>query len=275
VIVGELRRCPLKAAPYVGLALAAALGVNSNAYNIAQNAYARPNYELGLISRREGKVEECLSYLERSRTERPDDPDPPFQEGVTLAGSGRYADAAEAFQESARREPGYVLTWFNLGLCLSRVEQYDRAAEAYERALKIERAYWEAWMGLGEAAEREGRHLGEETSGAGADDRAGRLERALDAYREAELVARHSGEAALARLGRGRVEWAAGRYENSLQHLDAAIAMDPELLDARIVKIRILKQMGLLLKAREEAARAADLAPSDQRVRALSKELKE
>jgi len=218
---GMLKRPRLDAVPYLGLAVLAGAGVNSDAYDISQKQYARPDYELALIERREGRTEECLRLLERSKTRRPDDPDPPFQQGVTLAGSGRYAEAAEAFREAARREPGYSLTWFNLGLCLDEAGRHGEAVEYYRRALDLEPSYLPAWMGL------------------------------------------------------ARAEAEAGRYEASLEHLDSAIELDPGYLEARLAKARILKAMGLLLEARLEADRAARLAPSDPRVRALVEDFEE
>jgi tetratricopeptide (TPR) repeat protein len=218
---GMLKRRGIEALPYLGLALLAGVGVNSDAYDISQKEYARSDYELALIERREGRTKECLRLLERSKARRPDDPDPPFQQGVTLAGSGRYAEAAEAFREAARIEPRYPLTWFNLGFCLGEAGRHGEAAESYRRALELEPDYLPAWMGL------------------------------------------------------ARAEAEAGRYEASLEYLDSAIELEPECLEARLAKARILKAMGSLLEARLETDRAARLAPSDPRVKALMKELEQ
>jgi 4-amino-4-deoxy-L-arabinose transferase-like glycosyltransferase len=87
VLTTTLKRGPITALPYLALVAAAAVGVNYNAYNISDRHYTRPDYELGLIMRREGRTDECLALLRRSEAERPDDPDPPFQRGTTLAGS--------------------------------------------------------------------------------------------------------------------------------------------------------------------------------------------
>jgi Tfp pilus assembly protein PilF len=66
---------------------------------------------------------------------------------------------------------------------------------------------------------------------------------------------------------------AAGEYEISLKHLDEAIAMDPSYLDARLGKVRVLRAMGLLDEAEQEARIAVRLAPEDPRVKDLQEEL--
>ncbi|MFH1756107.1 MAG: tetratricopeptide repeat protein, partial [Candidatus Latescibacterota bacterium] len=143
-LLGEMRRQCKKTIPYLALFMLALLFVNVDWYGISGKSYARDDYELALVVRRDGRTEEALRLLNSERVHRPDDPDIPFQLGITLLRLGRNSEAAEAFESSAALEPNYALSWFNLGVAHTRTGDAPAAAAAYLRALEVDPAYWEA-----------------------------------------------------------------------------------------------------------------------------------
>ncbi len=257
VLVRELRMRWLGVLPYAVLLAVAAVLVNVDWYGISSKSYARDDYELALVLRREGRLDECMRLLNAARAARPDDPDVPFQMGVTLLRLGENDRAAEAFEEAAALEPGYALTWFNLGISNMRRGDASAAVEAYEKALEMNPSYWEAAHAVGRVLEE-----------------AGRLEEAVQAYTRSLNLARSREERGVALVALGIAYAKAGEYEQSLERLDEAIAANASLISPYLNKARVLKAMGRDEDAVRQAEYASRLAPSDERVKALLEELR-
>jgi len=257
VIVRELQQRRRSALVYLVLLAAAAVLVNVDWYGIAHTSYARDDYELALVLRREGKLDESLRLLTAARSKRPGDPDIPFQMGVTLLRLGENDRAADKFEEAAAIEPHYALTWYNLGISRMRAGESAAAVAAYEKALEVNPSYWQAAHAIGRVWED-----------------AGELDKAEEAYRRSLRLARSREEMGAALVALGIVCAKAGDYEQSLKRFDEAIAANADLVGAYLNKARVLKAMGRDEEAMRQAEYAERLAPSDERVQALLKELR-
>lgn len=256
VLVDMTRRRAPAVLLYVALGILAAVAVNVDAYGISKQRYSRPDYELALVLRREGRTDEAGRLFERASRADPDDPDPLFQTGVHLAGRGSYNEAASYFLAAARLEPGYARSWFNLGLMLSRSGDTAPAVDAYERALAAQPAYWEASMGLGDAL------IGQQRYG-----------EAVGAFQRSMELARGRRELAVSTMSLGRAQAMTGEYETALGNFDKALLLSPDSVDARLAKARVLIVLERPDEAAQEARLAARADSSDARVKAIMREL--
>jgi Tfp pilus assembly protein PilF len=86
--------------------------------------------DLGDLSRALAEVDAALGL-------RPDSGDAYNQRGMLLGGAGRFADAAQAFDQAAKLTPEDPEVWFNLGLARFRAGNAKAAAEAVRHALVL------------------------------------------------------------------------------------------------------------------------------------------
>lgn len=260
-LVGELRLRRRSVLPYLLLGVISAVAVNSNPYGASERLYVRPDYELALILRREGRMEECLELLESAQARSPDDPDPFFAMGSTLMILDRHGDAATCFERAAQLEPRYAPTWYNLGLSLRKADELAPAEEALREALKRQPRYWEATQALGDVLEE-----------------AGRYDEAVKVYQASSQIAGDRSERTSALMGLVRAHWMAGRLDLSLESMDTVMEMagnEPALLaEAHLNRARILHAMGRQKEAAEEAARAAQLNPLSDSAKTFLEELR-
>jgi tetratricopeptide (TPR) repeat protein len=256
-IIGELHRKWKEALPVLLLIAAAVVVVNVDWYGIAHKSYARDDYELALVVRRDGRLDESLRLLTVERSARPDDPDVPFQMGVTLLRLKENGRAAEAFAAAAALEPKYALTWFNLGISHMRSGDSQAAVEAYEKALEVNPAYWEAAQAVGRVREESGAY-----------------DEAAEAYLRSLALARNREERGVVLVALGIVYARTGEYDLSLKQFDEAIAANADLVSAYLNKARVLKAMGRDEEAIRQVEFASRLAPSDERVKSLLDELR-
>jgi len=243
-------------AAYLAVGVLAAVFVNVDAYGISKKRYSRPDYELALILRREGKTDECLRLLEAAQKAQPDDPDPYGQMGLTFLRAGRGAEGIPALEEAVRLAPLYAGTWFNLGMCRDDAGEYDRAAEAFQRALGVNPGYVEATQELARALELAERDL-----------------QASKTYFEALQKARDERERTYARMGLGRTLFRAKRYELALRYVEDDLVVNPGDVGASVLRARILHAMGRDDDAAEQAEKLRSAHPEDERVQALLDEL--
>ncbi|MDQ3668288.1 MAG: TonB family protein, partial [Acidobacteriota bacterium] len=62
-----------------------------------------------------------------------------YNKGVTFQASGRYAEAAEAFNQSIRLNPNDAIAYLKLGLAYSGLRQYKEALVGFKMAARIKR----------------------------------------------------------------------------------------------------------------------------------------
>jgi cytochrome c-type biogenesis protein CcmH/NrfG len=79
----------------------------------------------------EQRLEAFRKFVERS----PDDPFARYSLAMGYRGAGQLADAVQAFEELARRLPGYVPTYLMLGQTLEMLDRGEDAVRAYDRGI--------------------------------------------------------------------------------------------------------------------------------------------
>jgi len=84
--------------------------------------------------------EDRLALLERRLAERPHDPFVHYGLAMCLRSLGRVAEAEGAFEELRRRHPDYVPTYLMLGQLLAGQGRAAEAARAFEDGLKAAEA---------------------------------------------------------------------------------------------------------------------------------------
>lgn len=256
----DFRRNRRRAALYVLLIAALAVAVNTDTYGVSERDYARADYELAMIARRERRMDDALELLRSAREKRPNDPDPYFVTGTTLMLLDRHEEAAAQFERSAELEPRYAPTWYNLGLSLRQSGDLRGTERALRTALTVRPRYPEAASALGEVLEDQARY-----------DEAART------YEAASTMTRNASERASALLGVARARWASGQENAALAAVDAAIASNPDpptLAAARLTRASTLAVLGRSDEALAEAERLLELDPSNEEAAALREELR-
>jgi predicted Zn-dependent protease len=79
--------------------------------------------------------EQRLEAFRRLVERNPDDPFARYSVAMGLRGAGRGADAVAAFEELARRQPGYVPTYLMWGQALEAEGRGAEAARVYDRGI--------------------------------------------------------------------------------------------------------------------------------------------
>lgn len=74
------------------------------------------------------------------------------------AGRNDFAQAAQAFREVLRMEPGNADMLFNLGYACDKQGELDEAIHSFEAAVKLNPQFDRAWYGLGICFARQGKH---------------------------------------------------------------------------------------------------------------------
>jgi tetratricopeptide (TPR) repeat protein len=72
-----------------------------------------------------------------------------FQQALRLEDQGNSREAAQAYRESLRLEPGDPVLHFNLGNALYACGELEDSVDAFGEAVARDRAYVEAWNNLG------------------------------------------------------------------------------------------------------------------------------
>ena len=123
-----------------------------DAYRRAQALWPE-DYEcrmgLGVALRAKGDLVASLRELDGAAARNPDDPEVPYQRGVTLHQLGRFAEAESAQRESLRMGPRRGATHAYLGLTLAAQGRGQEARAALERGLALDPAQPFAHTNLG------------------------------------------------------------------------------------------------------------------------------
>ncbi len=77
--------------------------------------------------------------------------------GLSLEKTGRYEEAAKAYQQAVKIKPDYAEAYYNLGVSLDDAGRYEDAIEAYKQAVRIDNNHIEAYYNLGVSLENMGR----------------------------------------------------------------------------------------------------------------------
>jgi len=197
-------------------------------------------------------------------------------QGANLAAGGRFAEAAQAFQQVILMAPDFAPAHYNLGLARMRLGAYSEAADALETALQLRPDHGDAWYRLGVARQEQGRY--------GAAAQAFRSALPLlqgdariryrlgfvawqlrdwaevvahwtafrTAYADHALAPKILGDLPQAYYNLGTAHQGAGRTDEALEAYGAALALDPGFAAAHQNVAVLFRDNGDL----EEAARA-------------------
>ena len=80
-----------------------------------------------------------------------------FLKGNSLYGTGKFAEAEEAYGEAITLEPGSWRTHFNLGLTYKKLGQTDKAFEEFSKAVGLSPESYSANKEMGEALAKAGK----------------------------------------------------------------------------------------------------------------------
>jgi tetratricopeptide (TPR) repeat protein len=164
---------------------------------------------------------------------------------VVLAVRGDDPGALKSAQQAVKIAPDHFDAHFTLGRALYSVGDMTAAAKAFRVAVSLNPSDARALFFLGTTLER-----------------AGDLESALKTYRE--LIAKQP-NAAQGHLGVGSVLVRRGgaQMEEGIEELKRAVAIEPDLYEARVALGRTLVAKGRAAESIEHLIRASELAPNN------------
>ena len=172
------------------------------------------------------RFEEAKPLLRIAAGSRPSLPEPWFELGTVLAGSGGFAEALSCFQRVSQMRPedGGYLVW--QARMLAKLNRHGDAIQKYRDSLKLEAESWEPHLEL-----------------AGELEAAGRDEESLREYSE---VVRLNPQHVVARINHGVMLARYNRMEEAIREFETALALDPNNTSAR----DYLKQVSARLNSR-------------------------
>jgi len=225
-----------------------------NASALEPASYDWQHY-LGLAHREAGDLPGAIRHFGAALTIRPGRVPPLIYLGEAFLELNRIEESERAFEEALGGAPGSAAALAGLGqVALSR-RRYDRAAELFEAALEAQPEATRLHYPLALAY----RGLGEEERARDEMTRSGEVGVApADPLRD-QVVQRAVGERVF--LLRGRMAFAAGRYEEAALAFGKAVEAEPTSVRALVNHAAVLHALGDRPAAREELRRALELSP--------------
>ena len=96
-------------------------------------------------------AERSIGYYRKALGEQPGMSTAWFSLGVVCEKSGRYPEAAEAFEKASECAPGMRFAWYNCGVCLMKMGEQGKAEEKFREAVRIDPDFAAARCRLAEA----------------------------------------------------------------------------------------------------------------------------
>jgi tetratricopeptide (TPR) repeat protein len=217
------------------------------AIRVAGGNYPEAYYNLGLLEKGAGRLEDAIAAYEKSIQLKPDYLTAINNLGLARAAAGHLEKAEAAYRQALARDPRYPAAWLNLGKLYSGQGKYPEAIAAFRSALEARPGYREAQLNLGVAYSR-----------AGTLDEAIAVGRALVADQPRYVAAWHNLGVAL--LG-------AGRMSEARDALRKAIELDAEHLPSLRELGALELREGRLVDARRAYEELLNLVPGDRAVR--------
>ena len=93
------------------------------------------DYRNGLALLRDGRADEAIQLLRRSRTSNPRDPNIPNALGLALLYKKDYPAALKAFTEALKLDAGFAESYNNRGVCLIEIGKLDDAELDFQKVL--------------------------------------------------------------------------------------------------------------------------------------------
>lgn len=211
---------------------------------------------LGALAAHQGRNEEALLSLDQALALQPEAADSHHARGLVLKKLGRLGEAVAAYDSALALAPGHAEAHHNRGTALRHQGLVSEAVAAHERAVQLRPRSPEIRNGLGMALHAAGRY---EDAVSQYDDALqmrpgdsqiqnnrgmalhaqGRFEEAAAAYEQAL----RAGPSCETLMNLGVTRWKQRRHALALQHLDAALALDPDDTSAQLNRANVLADL--------------------------------
>jgi tetratricopeptide (TPR) repeat protein len=204
-------------------------------------------FNLGLVRRGEGRLDDALAHDERAVRIRPAYAEAENNIAEILIASHRTPEALPHLAEALRLSPGLVDAHVNLGVASAEAGRPEAAEAAFSDALRLDPGNVQALAGLGTTLSRLGRseegirllteavRLGPESPALHAE--LGTLlagqDRPSEAERELAEAVRLKPDYVQARVNLGSTLAALGRYDEAVAQFTEALRLQPDLESAR------------------------------------------
>jgi len=123
----------------------------------SHNVYALNN--LGVLLKRDGKIEEALKYYKQAIAIKPEFCDAYNNLGVALKDLGKISEAESAYRRAIQLNPDFIDAIYNLGLLEHCRSEYHRARGLFARCIRLNSSKSASWLGLGNALQEMGKTL--------------------------------------------------------------------------------------------------------------------
>jgi tetratricopeptide (TPR) repeat protein len=194
-----------------------------------------------VVSRRLGRLDEAVAFLQRAIRLDPSLPELSFNLGNALAQKGDWDGAINAYKRALELRPDYPGALFNLGNALLSAGQIEAAIGSYAKAIWLKPDFPDPYFNLGNAFRDQGL-----------------LEPAIRAYRSGLSLDRGRAEAW---FNLGCVYILFADTEAATAALRQALVLRPEFPEARIKLANVLHERGFCSEARSLYKEALALRP--------------
>jgi len=182
------------------------------------------HYNLALILRQRGKLEEAIEHYRRSLQINARAPDALNNLGELLAQRGELEEAIQHYRQALQINPAYTKAHNNLGAVLAQRGELEEAIQHYRQALQINPADADLYYNLGEVLAQRGE-----------------LEEAIKYYRQALQINPADADARI-RLAEALLQ--RGALTEAIEHFREAVRIRPDVAEAHESLGRALAQHG-------------------------------
>ena len=203
---------------------------------------AESNYlDLGAILVNQRRYQEAWSIVQQGIGVDPSFADLQLFLANLYYETGQFEQAAVAYRDALKLNPGQLLALYNLGLALLKTNEFEPAGDVFRRALELRPDWADAHNNLGYVYHRMGRLADAQASFARA--------LAIDP------------RLAQAHLNAGELAMARGEAVQAVEHYGHAIAIDPDMADAHLGLGTVLVASGRQDEAMRHLEHCLEIVP--------------
>lgn len=114
----------------------------------AKHDFAEAHFTLGVIYKKQAKIEEASDSLLMATAFNPDFPQAHFVLGTLSMQQGRFDEALARFQRALELRPDYAEAWNGVGAIMAKAEKYADARSCFEKAISLKRDFAAAYSNL-------------------------------------------------------------------------------------------------------------------------------